>query len=488
VDSKQRRLSEIVSKQNVFNDSKTLEAYSSDQSFVQPLKPQFIVKPGNTHEIQEIVLWANETLTPLIPVSSGSPRFRGDTVPTAPEAVIIDLSRMNNIVRIDRRNRMALIEPGVTFAQLQPELAKKGLSLSTPLLPRRSKSVVASLLEREPTLIPKFSFTLIEPLRCTEVVWGNGEILRTGEASGYPTLEQQWEMGLAQVTPTGPGQTDYFRLVSGAQGSMGIVTWASVRCQIIPKIHKLFFIPTDNLRDLIECAYRLLRVRLGDEFFIANSATLSSILGKNYDEIKAIKDRLPPWTIIVGIAGRYILPEEKADFQENDIRDIARQFGLQLVPAIPGASNRQVMKAILNPSEEPYWKLKYKGAIQDIFFLTTLNRTPEFVDIMNSEANLRRFPISDIGVYIQPQHQGVLCHCEFSLPFNPQKQSEVSKVKELYAEGSEALIKRDAYFSRPYGIWADMVYGRDVSNTTMLKTVKGIFDPKSILNPGKLCF
>jgi FAD/FMN-containing dehydrogenase len=74
------------------------------------------------------------------------------------------------------------------------------------------------------------------------------------------------------------------------------------------------------------------------------------------------------------------------------------------------------------------------------------------------------------------------------LPFNQKKQVEVVKVKELFTQGSEVLIKQDAYFSRPYGIWADMVYNRDASNTTMLRTIKGIFDPNHVLNPGKLCF
>ena len=101
---------------------------------------------------RRIVVWANQTKTPLVPVSSGEPHFRGDTVPSVPEAVIVDLRRMDKIIRIDRRNRMVIIEPGVTYTQLQPALAEQGLRLSTPLLPRQSKSVIASLLEREPRL------------------------------------------------------------------------------------------------------------------------------------------------------------------------------------------------------------------------------------------------------------------------------------------------------------------------------------------------
>lgn len=480
---------EMIGKQKVINKQKILDRYSHDNSFTLPMQPRLVVQPRNADDVQKIVTWANQTKTPLVPVSSGEPHFRGDTVPSVPEAVIIDLSRMDKIIRIDRRNRMVLIEPGVTYAQLQPALAEEGLRLSTPLLPRQSKSVVASLLEREPTLVPKYNYTMLEPLRCLEIVWGNGEILRTGEAGGYyPTLEQQWEMGLAQVFSGGPGQVDYYRLVSGAQGSIGIVTWASVKCEILPKVHRFFFIPADNLKDLIECAYRLLKVRLGDEFLVLNSANLAAILSRDADGIQALKNRLPPWVIIMGIAGRDLFPEGKVDFQEKDTRDIVQQFGLELLPAVSGIGGGQVMSTILNPSPVTYWKLTYKGACQDIFFMSTLDKIPEFVNTVFAAANALRYPVSDIGIYLQPQHQGTACHCEFNLPYNSGNKIEIDRVRELLDMCSEALIKQGAYFSRPYGIWADMVYNRDAANKEMIRTIKGIFDPNNILNPGKLCF
>jgi FAD/FMN-containing dehydrogenase len=482
-------LAEIIGKQKVINKPRVLDSYSHDNSFTRPMQPRSVVQPRNADDVQKTVMWANQTRTPLVPVSSGEPHFHGDTVPSTPEAIIVDLRRMNKIVRIDRRNRMAIIEPGVTYGQLQPALAEKGLILSTPLLPRQSKSVVTSLLEREPTLIPKYNYTLPEPLRCLEVVWGNGEMLRTGEAGGYyPTLEQQWEMGLAQVFSGGPGQVDYYRLVSGAQGSMGIVTWASVKCEILPKVHKFFLIPADNLKDLIECAYRLLRVRLGDEFFVLNSANLASILSKDADEIHALKNRLPPWAIVMGIAGRDLFPEERVDFQEKDTRDIVQQSGLELLPAVSGITGGQVLSAILSLSNVTCWKLTYKGACQDIFFMTTLDKVPEFINTVFTAANTLRYPVSDIGIYLQPQHQGTSCHCEFNLPYDPGDKIETECVRELLETSSEASIRRGAYFSRPYGIWADMVYNRDARNRELIRAIKGIFDPGNILNPGKLCF
>jgi FAD/FMN-containing dehydrogenase len=482
-------LIEIIGKQKVINNPGVLDRYSHDNSFTWPMQPRSVVQPRNADDVQKIVTWANQTNTPLVPVSSGEPHFRGDTVPSVPEAVIVDLHRMGKIIRIDRRNRMVVIEPGVTYAQLQPALAEQGLRLSTPLLPRQSKSVIASLLEREPTLVPKYNYTLPEPLRCLEVVWGNGEMLRTGEAGGYyPTLEQQWKMGLAQVFSGGPGQVDYYRLVSGAQGSMGIVTWASIKCEILPKAHRFFFIPADDLKRLIECAYRLLRVRLGDEFFVLNSSNLASILSKDTEGIHALKNKLPPWVIVIGIAGRDLFPEEKVDFQEKDAGDIVQQLGLELLPAVSGITGGQIMSTILNPSAVTCWKLTYKGACQDIFFMTTLDKVPEFVDTVFAAANALRYPVSDIGIYLQPQHQGTACHCEFNLPYNSGNRIETDRVRELLETCSEALIRQGAYFSRPYGIWADMVYNRDARNREVIRTIKGIFDPNNILNPGKLCF
>jgi FAD/FMN-containing dehydrogenase len=488
VADKKDELTKIIGAGNVIDDPETLDGYSKDHSFVQPRKPWFVVKPKNADEVQGIVKWANETRTPLVPISSGAPRFYGDTVPSVPGAVIVDLSRMKRIIRMDRRNRMALIEPGVTFSELQPELAKEGLRLSTPLLPRANKSVIGSLLERQPTLVPRYQWVILEPLRCLEVIWGNGDRLRTGEAGEYGPLEKQWELGFAQVNPMGPANIDYWRLVSAAQGSMGIAIWASIRCEILPQLHKLFFITAKRLDDLIDCAYKILRVRLGDEFLLLNSSNLATILGEGTDQITALRDELPSWVIIVGVAGRDRLPKERVEFQEKDIKGIAKQHGLKVVSAIPGANDGQVMETILNPSRDPYWKLGYKGRCQDIFFLTTLNRTPEFVTTMYSLAEALRYPCSDIGIYLQPQHQGVSCHCEFSLPYDPDDQEEVAKVQELFTKASEELLRQGAFFSRPYGIWANMMYNRDEQQTHLLRQVKGIFDPNNVMNPGKLCF
>lgn len=485
---RKEELGEIVGVGNVWDDPGTLDAYSKDQSFVHPMKPRFVVKPKNVTEVQGIVNWANQTGTPLVPVSSGPPRFRGDTVPSAAGAVIVDLSGMKQIIHIDPRNRMVIIEPGVTYTQIQPELAKAGLRLSSPLMPRANKSVIASLLEREPIMIPRYQWAMLDPLRCLEVVWGDGQKMTTGEAGAAGSLEEEWEKKFAQVAPSGPGQTDFYKFTSAAQGSMGIVTWASLKCEVLPQIHKLCFVPSRKLEDLLDLAYGILRIRFGDELLLLNNWSLATILGKQANQIKALAEQLPQWVLLVGIAGRDRLPEERVAYQEKDIAEMTQQFGLQLVPAIPGANGSEVLEAILNPSPEPYWKLTYKGGCQDIFFLNTLEKAPEFVKAMYTVAEAQGYPTSEIGVYIQPVHQGASCHIDFNLSFNRNNPSEVRRIKELFTKASEELLKQGAYYSRPYGIWANMAFNRDAQTTVVLKKIKGIFDPNNVMNPGKLCF
>jgi FAD/FMN-containing dehydrogenase len=479
----------IVGKENVIDAHDILDSYAIDQSFTRGMKPMFVVRPRKVDEVQQIIGWARLTGTPLVPVSSGPPHLHGDTVPLVKGSVIVDLSGMKKILNINRRNRIAIVETGVTYAELQPTLAKEGMRLSTSLLPRANKSVIASLLEREPRLNCRYQWSSLDPLRCVEIVWGDGNKLWSGDAGyGLMDLEKQWAHESRQVTPAGPGQTDFYRFLSAAQGSMGFATWASLRCEVLPSVHKFFFVTAREPGSLFDFTYRLLKFRYADELFVMNNANLAYVLGNSPEECKALKDKLPPWIVIVGIAGRAELPEERVEFQQKDIEDIAHQFGLELVPSVQETTGDQVLKVITAPAIEPYWKNRYKGSCQDIFFITTLDRTADFVKTMNAAAEESGYPVSDIGVYIQPRFQGVNCHCEFNLPYAPDVKQEVERVKTLYTVASGSMSNEGAFFTRPYGIWTDLAYQKDQHSAALLKKIKEIFDPDGVMNPGKLCF
>src|SRR4030043_967685 len=325
----EKKLVEIVGANHVSHGQGILGEYSRDLSFVPTVRPRYVVKPGNAKQVQEIVEWANETLSPLVPVSSGPPHFRGDTIPSVGGAVIVDLSRMKKILRVDPINRLAMVEPGVTFAELQPELAKADLCAYLPLCPRSSKSVIGSMLEREPITMPKHHWDCTDPMLCAEIVFGTGDKIRTGEAAGPETIEEQWKIGNAQMNPYGISQINENELVSGAQGTMGIITWATMKCRSLSRLKRAFLIPSSNIAPLIDLTYNLVRSRLGDNFFILNGLNLACLLGSSPREIQELRDILPIWVMFVSFEGYEPLPEEKVQYQEADLMEMAQLCGLK---------------------------------------------------------------------------------------------------------------------------------------------------------------
>jgi FAD/FMN-containing dehydrogenase len=447
-----------------------------------------VVKLPKAGQVQELVKWANETTTPLIPVSSGAPHFRGDTVPSVGGAVIVDLSGLKEITRIDTINRIAMIEPGVTFGELLPQLRKARLKLNMPLLPRPNKSVVGSMLDREPVIMPWYQWDSQDPLTCVEVVFGNGDMFRTGSAAGPGTLEDQWKAKQAQVNPMGPGQTSFSNVLQGAQGTLGIVTWATVRCEILPKLQKPFFIGSDDYKQLSEFVYRMVWWKAAEECVILNNSNLAAICAKNPDEDEKLKKSLPDWALFFCLAGFEYYPEEKIAYQEKVLAEEAKKAGFVIGNSVGGISADTFLEFLQKPAAEPYWKLRRKGACQDIFFLTTLDKVPQFVSIMRQQAKVHGYSASEIGIYVQPMVQGTSCHCEFDLFYDPQSTGEVSRMNELYLQAGKDLMNAGAFFSRPYGALVDEIYRRDAQTTAALKKVKKIFDPNNVMNPGKLCF
>ncbi len=483
------KLAEIVGTGNVISESPGLADYGKDMGFTNPVRPGCVVRPESPEEVADIVRLARETLTPLVPVSSGPPHFRGDTVPAIGGSIIVDLSRMKKIIRVDRKNRVAMFEPGVTFGELAEVVAGEGLRLNMPLLPRKTKSVVGSLLEREPVLMPKYHWDIADPLACTEVIFGTGDMFRTGSAAGSGTIEEQWAAGGAQKEAAGPSASSWYRLIQGSQGTMGIVTWASARCELLPELEEPYFIGSPNLEKLLDAVHWLIRLRLVNECLVLNSTNLAQIMaaagGGDYRTIKAM---LPAWGLFYTIAAYDFLPEERIEGQTKDVGELAQRLGVNPVKTLGGITAERFLRLIQQSSDEPYWKLKAKGNCQDIFFLSLYDKLPGLIQTMQSEAEAAGYPGTDIGVYLQPIVQGVNCHCEFNLFYNHQEPAEAGTVRNLTVSATKKLMAQGAYFSRPYGECTGIILNRDGATANALRKVKAIVDPLNIMNPGKLGF
>ena len=482
-------IKQIAGEENVIQQKEQLEAFATDTSGRRGYEPQAIVTLHSVEEMEKLIHLAGEHEVPLIPVSSGTPHGRGDTVPTKPGAVIVDLSEMNRILHISRQQRIAVIEPGVTYPQLQNELEKEGMIIASPLAPRKNKSVIASLLEIEPRLNCIHQWNYSEPLRCMGVTWGDGNTIYTGEAGRGPKdLPQQWDSQKWQVTQAGPNMIDFARLLTTAQGTMGIVNWASVKCEVLPTIHKSFFIESEDLSPLIDFMYDVIRPRFSDELFIINRSALQQITGSSLACVKT-------WIAFCGIAGRELLPERRVTQQEEDIRDIAAKYGLHMNAKAGSIEAEQFYRNINGSDSGSFahafkngWREPESGISRELPFVTTMEKAPSFVDLIediSSALSAKEF-ISDTAVYVQPQHCGTSAHMEFDFFCGETSPYIAKEMERFIKKAQEALAAAGAYYSRPYGNLAGIQLNKDSRTYEIQERVRDIFDPHRIMNPGKL--
>ncbi|HSW40363.1 MAG TPA: FAD-linked oxidase C-terminal domain-containing protein, partial [Acidobacteriota bacterium] len=135
-----------------------------------------------------------------------------------------------------------------------------------------------------------------------------------------------------------------------------------------------------------------------------------------------------------------------------------------------------------------YWKLRMKGASQDIFYLTVNDGLKPQIAAVRDIADEAGYPTAEMGIYIQPVVQGTGCHCEFTFFYRPDNDIERDRVRKISADAVRNLLNRGAYFSRPYGENAGIIFNRDAAGVAMLRKFKKVFDPNNIMNPGKACF
>ncbi|MFX0029539.1 MAG: FAD-binding oxidoreductase [Candidatus Hermodarchaeota archaeon] len=475
-----QKLVKICGSKFVSSEQEILESYSTDLSYVKGFNPQFVVWVNNTKQIEKILKLANIVGFSVVPISSSSPiRYHGDTIPLRDNSIILDLSRMNRVLNIDRKNRVIMVEPGVSFGQVIPILRNKDLRLLLPLQPRDGKSVLTTALERVPTTIPRYQWDSSDPLLCTEVVFGTGDLFRTGTAAGPGTIKQQQKTGQAQVNPMGPTQFSPFRVIQGAQGSLGVVTWATLKLELLPAIQKVIHLQSENILDLLRLQHGLLKYRLGDEILFLNNLNLACLLRLMPKDIEELSNSLANWNLIFILSGRGELASEKIKYQEGDINDIVGNLNLDHLKKKSDIEENEILEA-LNSSTSYPWRNRLKGSFQDIFFITNYEKISDFITLAETEIP------RDLGIYIQAINQGTSYHCEFDIYYDIEDEESVNK---KFMDLSIKFMDNGAFFNRPYGVWANEVFKKHEQSThKALKKVKKIFDPNNVLNPGVLGF
>ena len=126
-------LEDIIGPENISADPAVLEGYSyfrgvgevegSDTGYYR--RPAAVVLPGSTRGVQAIIRWANRRGRQLKVFTTGYGSH--NAVPNE-DVILMDMRRMNRILEIDEKNMYVVVEPYVSFAQVQAEVQKRGLN------------------------------------------------------------------------------------------------------------------------------------------------------------------------------------------------------------------------------------------------------------------------------------------------------------------------------------------------------------------------
>ncbi len=174
--------------------------------------PAAAVAPASTEEVQAIVRLANEHRIPLWPVSRGKNLGYGGAAPRLPGSVVVDLGRMNRILEVDEQLGYCVIEPGVSFYDLQAYLDDNKIKLWQSVPGNGWGSVVGNALDRGFGYTPYGDHTA--NICGMEVVLPDGDLIRTG--MGAIEGSRSWHV---HKYGYGPAWDQLF-----VQSSYGIVT------------------------------------------------------------------------------------------------------------------------------------------------------------------------------------------------------------------------------------------------------------------------
>ncbi len=204
-----KELAAIVGPAHLFTGPEELVVYSYDATRTASL-PAAVARPATAREVSQILLLANRRRFPVVPRGAGT-GMSGGSVPVR-GGLVLSFERMNRILEIDERNRMAIVEPGVITGDLQREVEARGLFYPPDPASQQFCTLGGNIAECAGGLrAVKYGVTRDYVLGL-EVVLPTGEIIETGSrtlksVAGY----------------------DLTRLIVGSEGTLGVVTKIIVR-------------------------------------------------------------------------------------------------------------------------------------------------------------------------------------------------------------------------------------------------------------------
>jgi glycolate oxidase len=206
-------LARISGAENVFADAARLEEYSEDMAGFRAL-PAVVVRPGSEGEVMKIVALAGRRKVAIVPRGGGT-SLTGAAV--AKGAIILDMRRMDSVLKVDTVNWYARAQAGVTLEELNKRLAKYGFFFPPDPASSSLCTVGGAVAEGSGGLRCVKYGTVKDWVVALRVVLPNGKVANFGE----PLAKNR-------------AGFDLVHLMVGSEGTLGVVTEAWLKVIPLP--------------------------------------------------------------------------------------------------------------------------------------------------------------------------------------------------------------------------------------------------------------
>jgi glycolate oxidase subunit GlcD len=453
-----KTLTDIVGAPNITASPVDCLAYSRDMSIHVGI-PQAVVFAKDTQQVSEILRLANSEKVPVIARGTGS-SVTGAVLPIK-GGVILDFTRMNAVLEINKADGYAIVEPGIICNALNAKLAPTHFFPPDP--GSAPIATIGGMIATNASGVRAAKYgTTRDYVKALTVVLADGRVIETGD-----------------LAPKSSAGYDLTRLFATSEGTIGIITRAVLKILPMPEYEafaKASFPDVDTAGKAVERIFT-------SGLELATCEILDNIcLDVCRDALKMDIPKEVNCQLFMGIDG----PKSAVREQIKEIDEICKEVG-----GIENIwSDNPVEKARLFAARgalvpamsrlQPGYRLV--PLVED--FGVPISRIPETIAEVQQIGKKYGFPVATFG------HIGDgNLHATFIM--NPAVPEQWTKVKNIALEFIDMTLKHKGTVSAEHGIgMAKSPYiGRQLGEAlNVMKQIKTALDPNNILNPGKMGF
>lgn len=455
---------QLVGDAHMLLDDERKEDYGHDKTEDYFFAPDVVLKPGTPQEISQILKLCSAHEIPVTPRGAGT-GLSGGALPVK-NGVVLSMERFNKILNIDELNLQATVEPGVITEVFQNAVKAKGLFYPPDPASRGSCFLGGNLANNSggPKAV-KYGVTRDYVINM-EVVLPTGEII--------------WTAANVLKNSTGYNLT---QLMCGSEGTLGVITKIVFKLRGHPQKNVLMMIPFVTNEEACEAIAAIFVAGLqpsGMEFFEKEAAA------KTFEYCDKVLNS-PVTTKLVEGMNAYLLCELDGNDEEVLMRDAER-----VMSVVERFDSGEVLFAESVAQKEELWKIRKN--ISPAVNWYTLTKSD---DVVVPRGNLPKLikGIKEIG---KTYGFNTVCFGHLGdgnlhvniLKENISEGDWTTKVPEGIGEIFKLTVSLGGTLSGEHGIGISkrpyMPIAMSEVNLNLMRGIKKVFDPKGILNPGKI--